>query len=102
MLLTLTSSPSNSSSLGRPNFLHSSGPQTRPRSEDVWNSFCESEDEEKHNRTLTLSLLSRRTVAERRRRDATSEVSVGEAAQKHVTRMISRVADSIAGRMFEV
>ena len=55
ILLIFKSSPNNRSGGGSPSFeTHSEGGYIYPSGEEVWNSFCRREREEKHKRTLIL------------------------------------------------
>ncbi len=73
----------------------------KPPGAVVWNSFWKREREEKHRRTRSLReprgletcLLERFLRVEERL------VSEGELAQKHVTKITSCRADSMAGRI---
>ena len=103
-LLTRRSSPFRSSGDGRPSERHFEGGYMWPFGEDVWKSFWTRDREEKQRRTRSLGVpVGRvRKLLESLMRVEQSFSNGGERAQKHVTKRISRWADSRAGSIVDV
>lgn len=101
MLFTSISRPRSSFGAGNPSVDdHFEAAYVWPCSEDVCSSFCHSEEEEKHIRTLIV-LPACNAFAESFRNVSFKLLRVSERAQKQVTRMTLLCASKIAGKILE-
>ena len=103
-LLTCRSSPFKSSGDGKPSERHFEGGYMWPSGEDVWKSFWARDRDEKQRRTRSLGVPVGwvRELSESLMSVEQSFSKDGERAQKHVTKRISRWADSRAGSIVDV